>query len=232
MQARREAIRNDGMQQPVRVAPSILSADFARLGDEIRAMSAAGADYIHIDVMDGHFVPNITIGPAVVKALRPHSRLPFDVHLMISPVDPYIGAFAEAGADILTVHPEAGPHLHRTIQLIKSFGKKAGVSLNPATPIEAVEHVLDDVDLILVMSVNPGFGGQSFIRSQLAKIRALRQRIDATGRQIDLEVDGGINPDTAREAVAAGADVLVAGTAGFVGGPAAYADNIRRLRGG
>ncbi len=220
------------MQQPVRVAPSILSADFARLGDEIRAMSAAGADYIHIDVMDGHFVPNITIGPAVVKALRPHSRLPFDVHLMISPVDPYIGAFAEAGADILTVHPEAGPHLHRTIQLIKSFGKKAGVSLNPATPIEAVEHVLDDVDLILVMSVNPGFGGQSFIRSQLAKIRALRQRIDATGRQIDLEVDGGINPDTAREAVAAGADVLVAGTAGFVGGPAAYADNIRRLRGG
>ncbi|HEX6978355.1 MAG TPA: ribulose-phosphate 3-epimerase [Alphaproteobacteria bacterium] len=219
------------MQQPVRVAPSILSADFARLGDEVRAMSAAGADYIHIDVMDGHFVPNITIGPAVVKALRPHSRLPFDVHLMISPVDAYIGAFAEAGADILTVHPEAGPHLHRTIQLIKSFGKKAGVSLNPATPVEAVEHVLDDVDLILVMSVNPGFGGQSFIRSQLEKIRALRRRIDATGRQIDLEVDGGINPDTAREAVAAGADVLVAGTAGFAGGPAAYAGNIRRLRG-
>jgi ribulose-phosphate 3-epimerase len=219
------------MQRPVRIAPSILSADFARLGEEIRAMTAAGADYLHIDVMDGHFVPNITIGPGVVKALRPHSDRPFDVHLMISPVDPYVRDFAEAGADIITVHPEAGPHLHRTIQLIKSLGKKAGVSLNPATPVEAVDHVLGDVDLVLVMSVNPGFGGQSFIRGQLDKIRALRQRIDGAGRAIDLEVDGGINLDTARDAIAAGADVLVAGTASFSGGPGAYAANLRRLRG-
>jgi len=195
-------------------------------------MTAAGADYLHIDVMDGHFVPNITIGPGVVKALRPHSRLPFDVHLMIAPVDPYIAAFADAGADILTVHPEAGPHLHRTIQLIKSFGKKAGVSLNPATPIEAIEHVLTDIDLVLVMSVNPGFGGQSFIPSQLGKIRSLRKKIDAMGRAVDLEVDGGITAATAREAVAAGADVLVAGTASFAGGQTAYAENIRLLRGG
>jgi ribulose-phosphate 3-epimerase len=220
------------MQQPVRIAPSILSADFARLGEEIRAMTASGADYLHIDVMDGHFVPNLTIGPAVVKALRPHSRLPFDVHLMISPVDPFVRDFAEAGADIITVHPEAGPHLHRTLQLIKATGRKAGVSLNPGTPVEAVDPIIGDVDLILVMSVNPGFGGQSFIASQLAKIRALRQRIDASGRAIDLEVDGGINVDTAKQAVAAGADVLVAGTASFTGGPAAYADNIRRLRSG
>ena len=219
-------------QKPVRIAPSILSADFARLGEEIRAMTEAGADYLHIDVMDGHFVPNLTIGPSVVKALRPHSSLPFDVHLMISPVDPFIRDFADAGADIITVHPEAGPHLHRTLQMIKSLGKKAGVSLNPATPVETVYPVLSDVDLVLVMSVNPGFGGQSFIESQLAKLRALRQRIDAQSRPIDLEVDGGINAATARQAIDAGADVLVAGTASFTGGPSAYAGNIRGLRGG
>lgn len=218
-------------RRPVRIAPSILSADFARLGEEMRAMTGAGADYLHIDVMDGHFVPNLTIGPGVVKALRPHSPLPFDVHLMISPVDPFVRDFAEAGADYITVHPEAGPHLHRTLQLIKSLGKKAGVSLNPATPIDCVDMVLGEVDLILVMSVNPGFGGQSFITSQLEKIRALRQRIDAAGRPIELEVDGGINVDTARAAIEAGADVLVAGTASFSGGPAAYGSNIRRLRG-
>src|ERR671920_183830 len=183
------------------IAPSILSADFAKLGEEVRAIDEAGADWIHIDVMDGHFVPNLTIGPGVVKALRPHSTKPFDVHLMISPVDEFLDAFAEAGADIITVHPEAGPHLHRTIQLIKSLGKKAGVSLNPATPVEAVDPILDDVDLILVMSVNPGFGGQAFIASQLEKIRALRARIDARGRNIDLEVDGGINTETARQAI-------------------------------
>jgi ribulose-phosphate 3-epimerase len=220
------------VQQPTRIAPSILSADFARLGEEVKAVTTAGADYIHVDVMDGHFVPNLTIGPVVVKALRPYSDKPFDVHLMISPVDPYVAQFAEAGADIITVHPEAGPHLHRTLQLIKSLGKKAGVSLNPATPLAAVDHVLGDVDLILVMTVNPGFGGQSFISSQIEKIRALRRRIDASGRAIDLEVDGGINAETAAEAVAAGADVLVAGTATFQGGANAYADIIRRLRGG
>ena len=219
------------MQQRVRIAPSILSADFARLGEEVRAITAAGADYIHIDVMDGHFVPNLTIGPAVVKALRPHTTLPFDVHLMIAPVDPYIAAFAEAGADILTVHPEAGPHLHRTVALVKSLGKKAGVSLNPATPIEAVEYVLDDIDLVLVMTVDPGFGGQGFITGQLDKIRELRRRLDRRSRAIDLEVDGGITADTAAAAVAAGADVLVAGTASFAGGPATYASNLRRLRG-
>lgn len=219
------------MQQRVRIAPSILSADFARLGEEVRAITAAGADYIHIDVMDGHFVPNLTIGPAVVRALRPHTTLPFDVHLMIAPVDPYIAAFVEAGADILTVHPEAGPHLHRTVALVKSLGKKAGVSLNPATPIEAVEYVLDDIDLVLVMTVDPGFGGQGFITGQLDKIRELRRRLDRRSHAIDLEVDGGITAATAAAAVAAGADVLVAGTASFAGGPAAYAGNLRRLRG-
>ena len=219
------------MQQRTRIAPSILSADFAALGREVEAISAAGADFVHVDVMDGHFVPNITIGPMVVKALRKHTKLPFDVHLMISPVDPYIPAYVEAGADIVSLHPEAGAHLHRSIQLIRSLGRKAGVVLNPATPVTAIEHVLGDIDLVLVMSVNPGFGGQSFIDSQLAKIAALRRMIDATGRVIDLEVDGGVNAETARTAVAAGADMLVAGTAVFSGGPQRYAANIRALRG-
>ena len=217
-------------QQPVRIAPSILSADFAALGREIEAVTAAGADWIHVDVMDGHFVPNLTIGPMVVKALRPHTNRPFDVHLMITPVDPLVPAYAEAGADTISFHPEAGPHVHRTIQLIRSLGKRAGLVLNPATPVAAVEPVLADLDLVLVMSVNPGFGGQAFIESQLAKIAALRQAIDALGKPIDLEVDGGVNAETAKRCIKAGADVLVAGTAVFGGGPEKYAANIKALR--
>lgn len=219
------------MARPVRIAPSILSADFARLGEEVRAIDEAGADWIHIDVMDGHFVPNLTIGPGVVKALRSHTDKPFDVHLMISPVDAFLDGFAEAGADTITVHPEAGPHVHRTVQHIKSLGKRAGISLNPATPVDMLDYLLEDIDLVLVMSVNPGFGGQSFIESQLRKIEAVRARIDALGKAIDLEVDGGIDPETAPRAIAAGADALVAGTATFRGGPDRYADNIRALRG-
>jgi ribulose-phosphate 3-epimerase len=223
------------MQQKTKIAPSILSADFANLGAEVAAIAAAGADYVHVDVMDGHFVPNITIGPMVMKALKPHAAIPFDVHLMIAPVDPYVAEFAACGADIITFHPEAGPHPHRTVQLIKSLGKKAGISLNPATPLSVLDYLLPEIDLVLVMSVNPGFGGQSFIPSALEKIAAIRRRIDAVssaqnGRVIELEVDGGINQETAKAAVKAGADVLVAGTATFKGGSSAYAGNIAGLR--
>ncbi len=214
----------------VKIAPSILSADFAKLGEEVAAICQAGCDYVHVDVMDGHFVPNITIGPDVVKAIKPHASKPLDVHLMIAPVDLYIDAFAAAGADIITFHPEAGPHPHRTAQAIKAAGCKVGVSLNPATPISVLDYLIEDIDLILVMSVNPGFGGQSFLHSQLDKIRQIRDLIRASGRAIELQVDGGVNRETAGLAIAAGADVLVAGTATFTGGPTAYADNIAALK--
>ncbi|MEC7721553.1 MAG: ribulose-phosphate 3-epimerase [Pseudomonadota bacterium] len=214
----------------VKISPSILAADFACLGEEVTAICEAGCDYVHVDVMDGHFVPNLTIGPGVVKAIKPHASKPLDVHLMISPVDAFIDLFAEAGADIITFHPEAGPHPHRTVQAIKAAGCKAGISLNPATPIAALEELIEDIDLILVMSVNPGFGGQKFIKTQLEKIRRIRDLITAAGREIELEVDGGVNSKNAEEIIAAGADVLVAGTAVFQNGKQAYADNIKALR--
>lgn len=217
--------------QPIRIAPSILSADFAHLAEEIAAITQAGADLIHIDVMDGHYVPNITMGPTTVKAIRPYSGLPFDVHLMIAPVDPYIAAFAEAGADVITVHPDAGPHLYRTLQFIKSLGKKAGIALNPATPLDILDHVFDIIDQILIMTVNPGYGGQNFIPSQLEKIHIVSEKIKQAARSIELEVDGGINSQTAPQVIQAGATILVAGTAIFSEGSQGYAENIAMLKG-
>jgi ribulose-phosphate 3-epimerase len=219
------------MAAPTIIAPSILSADFARLGEESRAVQDAGADWLHVDVMDGHFVPNITIGPMVVKAIRPHVSIPIDVHLMIAPADPYLDAFADAGADILSIHPEAGPHLNRSLRRIRELGCKSGVVLNPGTSPETIQWAIEEIDLILVMSVNPGFGGQGFIPSQVRKIERLRRMADEAGLPILIEVDGGVTPETAPQCIAAGADALVAGSAVFKGGPQAYAANISALRG-
>ena len=216
--------------QPI-IAPSILSADFARLGEEARAIEAAGADWLHVDVMDGTFVPNITIGPPVIKALRPLVSIPFDVHLMIAPVDPHLEAFRAAGADLISVHPESGPHLNRTVKRIRELGAKSGVVFNPSTPVETVEFMLEDIDLLLVMSVNPGFGGQSFMASQLQKVERLRSMVDRAGLDILIEIDGGVTADNARRCMDAGANALVAGTAVFKGGPDAYARNIAALKG-